>query len=96
MAGVAGPDESDPRTFRAEPGKLRRVARADTTFLVVNMMRSVINEGTAASVRAQGFSFDAAGKTGTTNDYRDAWFMGYTGNFVCGVWYGNDAGFPRL
>src|SRR5271165_5083600 len=32
----------------------------------------------------------AAGKTGTTNNYRDAWFVGYTGNFVCGVWFGND------
>jgi penicillin-binding protein 1A len=32
----------------------------------------------------------AAGKTGTTNGYRDAWFVGYTGNLVCGVWYGND------
>ena len=32
----------------------------------------------------------AAGKTGTTNAYRDAWFVGYTGNFVCGVWFGND------
>src|SRR5207237_9468215 len=32
----------------------------------------------------------AAGKTGTTNAYRDAWFMGYTGNYVCGIWFGND------
>ena len=32
----------------------------------------------------------ASGKTGTTNAYRDAWFMGFTGNFVCGVWFGND------
>ena len=35
-------------------------------------------------------AFPSAGKTGTTNNYRDAWFMGYTGNFVGGVWFGND------
>ena len=56
----------------------RRVARPDTTFLVTNMMRSVLNEGTAASARANGFTLDAAGKTGTTNDLRDAWFAGFT------------------
>jgi penicillin-binding protein 1B len=86
--------ESEGRTFRSEPGKLRRVARADTTFLVVNMMRSVINEGTAASVRAQGFSFDAAGKTGTTNDLRDAWFAGFTPELLTVVWVGYDDNQP--
>ncbi len=54
------------------------VARPDTTFLVTNMMRSVLNEGTAASARGMGFTLDAAGKTGTTNDLRDAWFVGFT------------------
>src|SRR5204863_7023578 len=44
----------------------REVARPDTTFLVTNMMRSVLNEGTAASARSLGFTLDAAGKTGTT------------------------------
>jgi membrane carboxypeptidase/penicillin-binding protein len=58
------------------------------------MMRSVINEGTAASVRAQGFSFDAAGKTGTTNDLRDAWFAGFTPELLTVVWVGYDDNQP--
>src|SRR5262249_9684984 len=57
---------------------LRRIAAPQTAFLVTNMMRSVLNEGTAASARANGFTLDAAGKTGTTNDLRDAWFVGFT------------------
>jgi penicillin-binding protein 1B len=72
----------------------RRVARPDTTFLVTNMMRSVISEGTAASVRASGFAFDAAGKTGTTNDLRDAWFVGFTPELLTVVWVGVDDNQP--
>jgi penicillin-binding protein 1B len=75
----------------AEP---RRVARADTTFLVTNMMRSVLNEGTAASARAMGFTLDAAGKTGTTNDLRDAWFAGFTPELLTVVWVGFDDNQP--
>jgi penicillin-binding protein 1A len=52
------------------------------------MMSHVVEEGTARRAILNGIK--AAGKTGTTNAYRDAWFVGYTGNFVCGVWYGND------
>lgn len=52
------------------------------------MMSHVVSEGTAR--RAQLDGIPAAGKTGTTNNYRDAWFVGYTGNFTGGVWYGND------
>jgi penicillin-binding protein 1A len=52
------------------------------------MMSKVVEEGTAR--RAQLDGIKAAGKTGTTNAHRDAWFVGFTGNFVCGVWYGND------
>ncbi len=68
----------------------RTVTRPDTAFLVANMMRSVINEGTAASVRGAGFALDAAGKTGTTNDLRDAWFVGFTPELLTVVWVGFD------
>jgi membrane carboxypeptidase/penicillin-binding protein len=79
---------------RIRPAKTRRIARADTTFLVTNLMRSVINEGTAAGVRASGFAFDAAGKTGTTNDLRDAWFVGFTPELLAVVWVGLDDNRP--
>ena len=55
---------------------------------MIKMMNSVVENGTGRRARLDGIA--AAGKTGTTNAYRDAWFMGYTGNFVCGVWFGND------
>jgi len=53
-------------------------------------MRSVINEGTAAGARGLGFTPDAAGKTGTTNDLRDAWFVGFTPELLTVVWVGFD------
>jgi penicillin-binding protein 1A len=51
-------------------------------------MSHVVSEGTARRAALDGIP--TAGKTGTTNAYRDAWFVGYTGNFTCAVWYGND------
>lgn len=56
---------------------------------MVGMMRGVVDGGTASSIR-RFFKFDVAGKTGTTNDYADAWFVGYTPQLVCGVWVGFD------
>jgi len=55
---------------------------------MASMMSHVVSEGTARRAALDGIP--TAGKTGTTNAYRDAWFVGYTGNFVCAVWYGND------
>lgn len=72
----------------------RPVARADTTYLVTNMMRSVLNEGTGAGARSAGFALDAAGKTGTTNDLRDAWFIGFTPGLLTVVWVGFDNNQP--
>jgi penicillin-binding protein 1A len=73
-------DRDGPRPRRALPPNVA----AD----MIKMMNSVVENGTARRARLDGIV--AAGKTGTTNNYRDAWFMGYTGNFVCGVWFGND------
>ncbi|MCC7418130.1 MAG: PBP1A family penicillin-binding protein [Acidobacteria bacterium] len=74
----------------AKAPKPARIARPATTFLVTNMMRSVLNEGTAAGARSAGFALDAAGKTGTTNDLRDAWFAGFTPDLLTVVWVGYD------
>ena len=68
--------------------RARRWRRPATAFLVTHMMRSVLNEGTGAGARANGFTADAAGKTGTTNDLRDAWFVGFTPELLTVVWVG--------
>jgi membrane carboxypeptidase/penicillin-binding protein len=58
------------------------------------MLRSVISFGTAREIRARGFQAQAAGKTGTTNDTRDAWFVGYTPDLLTAVWVGYDDNRP--
>src|SRR5580765_3640506 len=61
-----------------------------TAFIMTSMMSDVINAGTAWQARKVGFTLPAAGKTGTTNDYHDAWFVGFTPHLVAGVWIGYD------
>ena len=82
------------RRLRPEPVKEKIVARPGPTFLVTNMLRSVLNEGTGASARGNGFTPDAAGKSGTTNDQRDAWFVGFTPELLTVVWVGFDDNAP--
>jgi penicillin-binding protein 1A len=72
----------------------KRVMSQQDAFIVTDMMKSVINEGTAASARTQGFRMPAGGKTGTTDDYKDAWFIGFTKNLVMGTWVGFDDNRP--
>ena len=60
------------------------------TWMTSRLMQEVLTQGTAASARSLGFKLPAAGKTGTTNDYKDAWFIGYTTTLTCGVWVGFD------
>ncbi|HEX9545390.1 MAG TPA: PBP1A family penicillin-binding protein [Pyrinomonadaceae bacterium] len=59
-------------------------------WMTSQLMEQVLTSGTAASARSLGFRLPAAGKTGTTNDYKDAWFLGYTSTLTCGVWVGFD------
>jgi penicillin-binding protein 1B len=86
--------EEDQAALRQNYPSPPRVARPEATYLVVNMMRSVLNNGTGAAARSMGFSNDAAGKTGTTNDMRDAWFIGFTPELLCVVWVGFDDNTP--
>ncbi len=59
-------------------------------YQVVDMMQGVVDEGTARMVRQMGFTLTAAGKTGTTNQYKDAWFTGFTPTLSTSVWVGYD------
>jgi penicillin-binding protein 1A len=59
-------------------------------WMTSEVMEDVLTKGTAAGARSLGFKLPAAGKTGTTNDYKDAWFVGYTNTLTCGVWVGFD------
>ena len=66
----------------------RQATSPEVAYLMTSMMQSVIQHGTARALRV--LERPAAGKTGTTNDYDDAWFVGYTPELVTGVWVGRD------
>lgn len=74
---------------RTRPVRKRAVGET-AAFLVTDILRGVLVRGTAASSSALGFAGDAAGKTGTTDDTRDAWFVGYTPDYLALVWVGYD------
>lgn len=61
-----------------------------TAFFMADMLTDVVDHGTAYGARREGFRLPAAGKTGTTNDYVDGWFVGFTPSLVAGVWVGFD------
>jgi penicillin-binding protein 1A len=63
---------------------------SSAAWMTSQLMEEVLTRGTAAAARSLGFKLPAAGKTGTTNDYKDAWFVGYTSTMTCGVWVGFD------
>ncbi len=69
---------------------LSRAVRPQSAFVVDTMLQGVLDEGTAASARALGYAGRAAGKTGTTDDTRDAWFVGFTPRRLALVWVGYD------
>ena len=72
----------------------RRVISEETAFQMVSLMRDVLDRGTGAGARIRGVTFPSGGKTGTTNDGHDAWFVGFTSSLVVGVWVGLDEPAP--
>jgi penicillin-binding protein 1B len=74
--------------------EMKRVAPASLIYVMNDMLKDVLRYGTAASLRNRGFTREFAGKTGTTNDYRDAWFIGYSPRILTLVWLGFDDNHP--
>lgn len=75
--------------FESEDAPKKAIEEA-TAFFMADMLTDVIDHGTAYGARREGFTLPAAGKTGTTNDYVDGWFVGFTPSLVAGVWVGFD------
>lgn len=76
--------------------KQKEIISAQTAYKMVLMMRGVIDRGTGRRMRRMGISAEVAGKTGTTNNQADAWFIGYTPQLLAGVWVGCDDRFLRF
>ncbi len=95
---AAGGRAAPPRVIRSiageepPPVETHEVLRPEVAYVLVDMMRSVVEEGTGR--RARGLRLNIAGKTGTSNDARDAWFLGMTPDLVIGVWVGFDDNTP--
>ena len=83
-------------TVWSSPVDSRRAVSATTAFLMSSMLADVVSGGTASSARGAGFTRPAGGKTGTTDNYADAWFIGYTPHLVAGVWFGLDTPAPIM
>ncbi|HJZ81941.1 MAG TPA: PBP1A family penicillin-binding protein, partial [Pyrinomonadaceae bacterium] len=76
-------------TIAQPTAQKNEVLRPEIAYVMTSFMKDVVNRGTAAPIRARGFKFNVAGKTGTS---RDGWFAGYTPDLVCVVWVGFDDG----
>jgi penicillin-binding protein 1A len=88
--GIVGVKDANGYEVWTEDSEKRRVISEETAFQMVSLMRDVIDRGTGAGARVRGVTFPAGGKTGTTNDGHDAWFVGYTTSLVAAVWVGLD------
>lgn len=83
-------EDSDGNVISTFAPQMEEVISASSTYKMLVMLRAVINEGTGGRVRRYGITADMGGKTGTSNDNSDAWFMGFTPSLVSGCWVGGD------
>ncbi len=89
-------DDADGTTiYRAAHGD-QPVLKPGVAWMTHAILEKVMQKGTAAEAKSLGFTRPGAGKTGTTNDFRDAWFVGYTTSLTCGVWVGLDHDEPIM
>jgi len=88
--GLAAGDPAGPPLGPLPPSY--RAVSAESAFMITHLLRGVMRRGTGAGSSAWGLQDATAGKTGTTDGLRDAWFIGYTPNLVVGVWVGVDDG----
>jgi penicillin-binding protein 1B len=86
-------DRHKKKLFEREVKPKKRVVDANSSYVMHTLLRGVVKRGTATRLKRYGLGY-VAGKTGTTNDYRDAWFVGYTADVVTTVWVGFDRGAP--
>jgi penicillin-binding protein 1A len=82
--------DADGTVLYRAPTASKTVLQSGACALLTNVLSKVLDKGTGASARSAGFRKPAAGKTGTTDDYKDAWFVGYTSTLTAGVWVGFD------
>jgi len=89
-------DDADGTTLYSQAERHTQAISEATAYMMSSMLSDVISGGTATRARSAGFKLPAAGKTGTTDDYSDAWFIGYTPHLVAGVWFGLDQPAPIM
>ena len=79
------------RIIKEYSNEQKEVLSPETAYMMTNLLQTVVDKGTGGSIRWKyKFRHPAAGKTGTTQNWSDAWFVGYTPQIVAGVWYGVD------
>lgn len=83
-------ESRDGRVLERYQPRKSEVLSPQTAYIMTSMLESVVNEGTAGSIRSRGITRPLAGKTGTTDDYSDAWFIGYSLDLCVGTWVGFD------